>query len=142
MGPNLFYNSPMEAFVLICRLVKPADREGKILFIDAVKEVARERAQSFLKPEHQAKILNAYQNFVDQPGFAAVITNEETLAQGGNLSIPRYVKKALKSESVGETQSLPDAWIAFEYEGRDFWTEMDSLVELLDDVVAEEASGA
>jgi type I restriction enzyme M protein len=104
--------------------------------------VARERAQSFLKPEHQAKILDAYQNFVDQPGFAAVVTNEETLAQSGNLSIPRYVKKAPKSESADETQSLSNAWISFEDEGREFWTEMDSLAELLDGVAAEEASDA
>jgi len=142
LGPNLFYNSPMEAFVLVCRSVKPAERQGRILFIDAVKEVARERAQSFLKPEHQSRILNAYQNFVDQPGFAAVVTNEETLAQGSNLSIPRYVKKATKSGSAGEIQNLSTAWVLFEDEGRGFWTEMDLLVELLDGVVAEEASDA
>ena len=29
-----------------------------MLFIDAVNEVARERAQSFLQPEHQARILD------------------------------------------------------------------------------------
>ena len=142
LGPNLFYNSPMEAFVLVCCSVKPAERQGKILFIDAVKEVAREQAQSFLKPEQQFKILNAYQNFVDRPGFAAVATNEETLAQSGNLSIPRYVKKAPKSESVGDIQSLPNAWIAFEDAGRESWAQMDALVELLDGVVAEEASDA
>ena len=140
LGPNLFYNSPMEAFVLVCRSVKPGGRQGKIIFIDAVKEVARERAQSFLKPEHQSRILNAYQDFVDQPGFAAVVTNEETLSQSGNLSIPRHVKKAPKSKYAGSAQSLSDAWTSFEDEGRGFWTEMESLVELLDSVVAEEAS--
>ncbi len=142
LGPNLFYNSPMEAFVLVCRSVKPAERQGKILFIDAVKEVARERAQSFLKLEHQSKILNAYQNFVDQPGFAAVVTNEDALAQSGNLSIPRYVRKVPKSQAAGTIQSLSDAWLSFEDEGRDFWTGMDTLVEVLDGVVAEEASDA
>ena len=57
LGPNLFYNSPMEACVVVCRTKKPAERQGKILFIDAVHEVARERAQSFLRPEHQLRIL-------------------------------------------------------------------------------------
>ncbi|MFG1690566.1 N-6 DNA methylase [Gemmatimonadota bacterium] len=142
LGPSLFYNSPMEAFVLICRSVNPAERQGKILFIDALKEVARERAQSFLKPEHQAKILSAYKAFADQPGFAAVVTNEHVLAQGGNLSIPRYVKKAPSLESSGHSQSLSDAWVSFEEEGREFWTEMDSLVEMLDGIVAEEAGNA
>ncbi len=82
LGPNLFYNSPMEACVVICRTQKPADRQGKILFIDAVHEVARERAQSFLKPEHQERILAAYQAFADEPGFATVATIAEVLAEG------------------------------------------------------------
>ena len=43
LGPNLFYNSPMEACVVICRTQKPIARRGKVLFIDAVHEVARER---------------------------------------------------------------------------------------------------
>ena len=46
LGPGLFYNSPMEACVVICRSEKPII-VGKILFIDAVKEVARERYKAF-----------------------------------------------------------------------------------------------
>lgn len=49
LGPNLFYNSPMEACVVICRTDKPEARKNKILFINAVNEVSRERAQSFLR---------------------------------------------------------------------------------------------
>lgn len=48
LGSNLFYNSPMEACVVICRMRKPKNRKNKILFINAVNEVTRERAQSFL----------------------------------------------------------------------------------------------
>ena len=92
LGPNLFYNSPMEACVVVCRTRKPAERQGKILFIDAVHEVARERAQSFLKPEHQQRILAAYRAFADEPGFAKVATIDEVLAKDANLSIPRYVR--------------------------------------------------
>ncbi len=140
LGPNLFYNSPMEAFVLTCRSSKPAERQDKILFIDAVNEVARERAQSFLKPEHQAKILDAYHAFADQPGFAAVVTTEEVLTQGGNLSIPRHVKKSVANKTVENARSLDVSWAAFEQDGREFWTEMDSLVEMLEGVVVKKAS--
>ena len=35
LGRNLFYNSGLESFVLICNNNKPAHRKGKILFIDA-----------------------------------------------------------------------------------------------------------
>ena len=47
LGPNLFYNSPMEACVVICRMNKPQARRKKVLLINAVNEVTRERAQSF-----------------------------------------------------------------------------------------------
>ena len=50
LGPNLFYNSPMESCIVICNRKKTAARKGKVIFIDAVNEVTRERAQSFLKP--------------------------------------------------------------------------------------------
>ena len=38
LGKNLFYNSSMESCLLICRMNKPEDRKGKIIFIDA-KEI-------------------------------------------------------------------------------------------------------
>ena len=60
LGPGLFYNSLMEACVIICRSRKPAERQGRILFIDAVAEIARERSQSFLRGAHQARIFAAY----------------------------------------------------------------------------------
>jgi len=144
LGPNLFYNSPMEACVVVCRTKKPPIRKGKILFIDAVHDVARERAQSFLKPEHQSKILAAYQAFVDDPGFAKVSTSTEVLEKGGNLSIPRYVRPAGNGNNHGngDGQDLKKAWTAFEAEGREFWQQMDALVEMLDGVVAGEVNDA
>ncbi len=142
LGPGLFYNSPMEACVLICRTSKPADRAGKILFIDAVNEIARKRAQSFLKEEHQSKILDAYGRFADKPGFAAVAITEDVLEKDGNLSIPRYVKKGTASSSDGDSQDFATAWTAFEQEGWEFWAGMDALVDMLDGVVAQEVSDA
>jgi len=142
LGPGLFYNSPMEACVLVCRTSKPADRVGRVLFIDAVNEVARERAQSFLRAEHQAKILDAYRRFADLPGIAAVATAEDVLGKDGNLSIPRYVKRETASSNEGDSQDLASTWSAFARDGRQFWAEMDRLVEMLDGVVAEEANNA
>jgi len=142
LGPNLFYNSPMEACVVVCRTRKPADRQGKILFIDAVHDVARERAQSFLKQEHQGRILAAYQTFADEPGFAAVATIAEVLEKDGNLSIPRYVRPVGNGAVDGHGQDLKTAWAAFDAGGRAFWLQMDALVDMLDGVVAEEAGDA
>jgi len=127
--------------VVICRTNKPAKRKGKVLFIDALHEVARERAQSFLKPEHQAKILASYQAFADEPGFAKVATTAEILEKDGNLSIPRYVRPNINGNgnNVTNGHDLKKTWTAFEAQGREFWEQMDAVVDMLDGIVAEEA---
>ena len=142
LGPNLFYNSPMEACVVICRTQKPVDRQGKIVLIDAVHEVARDQAQSFLRPEHQRRILRAYQAFADDSGFAKVVPNVEVLQKDGNLSIPRYVRPIGNEASNGGDKDLKTAWAAFEVSGREFWQQIDALMDMLDGGFAEKALDA
>ncbi|MFN9878631.1 MAG: class I SAM-dependent DNA methyltransferase, partial [Planctomycetota bacterium] len=72
LGPNLFYNSPMEACIVICRTSKPKVRRNRILFINAVNEVTRERAQSFLRDEHIQRIADAYHAYANVPNLASV----------------------------------------------------------------------
>ena len=140
LGPNLFYNSPMESCIVICNRKKVAARKGKVIFIDAANEVTRERAQSFLRPEHQQRILSAYKIFADVPGFAKVATLDEIGANAGNLSIPLYVKRiaaAAATDSNGNAVSLRSAWDQWQTDGRTFWQQMDTLVETLDGLTAE-----
>ena len=95
LGANLFYNSPMEACVVICRKDKPAKRRGQVIFIDAVNEVTRERSErsmSYLKPEHQQRIADAYHAFKDVEGFARLASLADIRANDGNLGIPLYVR--------------------------------------------------
>jgi type I restriction enzyme M protein len=139
LGPNLFYNSPMEACVVVCRTRKPPDRQQRILFIDAVHEVARERAQSFLKAEHQQRILAAYRAFADEPGFAKVASVEDVLARNANLSIPRYVRPVGAEAGANGEGDLKRGWATFDGSGREFWLQMDSLVDVLDAVADGEA---
>lgn len=91
LGPNLFYNSPMEACIVVCRTHKPRERRSRILFINAVNEVTRERAQSFLTDEHIQHIVSVYRSGKDEPGFARLVGIDEIRSQEGNLSIPLYV---------------------------------------------------
>lgn len=94
LGPNLFYNSPMEACIVVCRTAKSKTRRKRILFINALNEVTRERAQSFLTDDHIQRIVRAYEAFKDEPAFARVATLEDIRAKDGNLSIPLYVTAA------------------------------------------------
>lgn len=140
LGPNLFYNSPMEACIVICRSYKPVERQGRILFIDAVNEVARERSVSFLKPEHQQRILSAYWDYGDVPGFARSVAIDEISAQDYSLSIPLYVKRTLNGDNSTEydKRSLRELWAEWEQDGRIFWQEMDALTEMLDQLIETE----
>jgi type I restriction enzyme M protein len=102
LGGNLFYNSPMEACIVICRSSKPAKRRGKVLFVHAVKEVYRERTMSFLRTEHQERIAKTYHDFENVEGFASIATLKEIQANGGNLNVPLYVRGHVAREQNGE----------------------------------------
>lgn len=107
LAPGLFYNSPMEAVVVVLRSDKPADRKGKVLFVNAVGEYVRRSAQSFLTEANQERILAAYQSFTDQDGFAAVADLDTILTDhDGSLAIPLYVKTTNGSQP-GQTQDVP-----------------------------------
>ena len=91
IGKNLFYNSPMEACILVCRCKKPVERLGKILFINARHEVTRKNAESYLEDNHIQKIASAYARFIDSDGFAHVAEYEEIKNNNFELSISLYV---------------------------------------------------
>lgn len=110
LGPNLFYNSPMEACIVICRSVKPTERQGKVLFIDAIDQVTRERAQSFLTEGHISRIAAAYDAFSDEPGFATVATRDQISAHEGSLSIPLYVTRKNGERSPSTVEQAISDW--------------------------------
>ncbi len=112
LGAGLFYNSPMEAVVVTLRAHKPAEQRGRVLFINAVNQVAREQAQSFLREQHQSKILKAYRSFATDAGFAAVAGVDEIAAKDYNLAIPLYVASAdgRASGDVADVETALAAW--------------------------------
>jgi len=93
LGPNLFYNSPMEACILICRMNKKVERRGQVLFINAKNEVERKNAQSYLEEKHIKKIAGAYFNYSEEDGFTRVATIQEIEENNFSLNIPLYVKQ-------------------------------------------------
>lgn len=109
LGANLFYNSPMEACIVICRMNKKPARRGKVLFINAVNEVERKNAQSYLEDKHIQKIAQAYEQYETIDGFAKVATLKELEDNAFSLSIPLYVKGAAASVEA-DTRSLQEIY--------------------------------
>jgi len=92
IAKNLFFNSPMEACIIIARRDKPESHKGKVLFIKAKNLVERKNTESRLLPEHIEKIASAYHAFEDIEGFASVVANKDIIAQNNSFAINKYVK--------------------------------------------------
>ncbi|TCK67248.1 type I restriction enzyme M protein [Winogradskyella wandonensis] len=130
LGPNLFYNSPMEACLLITKTNKSEDKKGKILFINAVEEVKQEKTMGFLEEKHINRIFKAYQDFTDIENFSALMTNEEVLANDGNMSISLYVRtQDLSMETEVNFEDVYDNW---EDSSKQLKKSMNELFEILD----------
>ena len=102
LGANLFYNSPMEACIIICRTNKRPERRGQVLFINAIGEVERKNAQSYLEDKHIQKIASAYDKYETVPDFAKVVTSQDIENNNFSLSIPLYIKHFLQEGEVDE----------------------------------------
>lgn len=110
LGPSLFYNSSMVSCLLICRNNKPKKRKNKILFVDAVDEVRKEKTMSFLDSHHIQKILRAYKNFESEVGFCEVVDKESVLAdRNARLSIQYFVKKST-AKAANEFATIYSGW--------------------------------
>jgi len=106
LGPNLFYNSPMEACLLITNTNKPKQRRGKILIINAVKEVRQDKNIGFLEERHIQKVYQAFRQFEDQQGFARVVTIAQVAEHDASLNIALYLSNV---DTSRETVTLDQA---------------------------------
>ena len=100
LGPNLFYNSPMEAMIMVCNRNKSAEMKDKILFINAVNEVVRKNAESKLEPQHIEKISKAFFEKKDVEHFCKVVDNQTVLDNGSNMTISLYAMPKIDREEI------------------------------------------
>lgn len=104
VAPNLFYGTGIPACILVLRQRvqngahrvsgKPAERQGKVLFINADREFFEGRAQNYLMPEHIEKIVTTFDEFRDIDSFSAIVDNATLKAKDYNLNIRRYADNA------------------------------------------------
>ena len=130
LGPNLFYNSPMESCIVICRTSKSADKKGKILFINALDHIREESNMSYLDTEHILVIAEAYNNWVNVEGFSRVVELKEIQANKFRLAIQNYVKSYSDDVDHREFSEVLGEWLQ---ESKKLGASMDDLFEILDD---------
>jgi len=92
LGPNLFYNSPMEAMVFVCNTNKQKERKRKILFINAVDQIINEKGNAYLTDKHIEKIFTVFKEFKEIEDFSKITTIEDIMKYNGNMNISFYVR--------------------------------------------------
>jgi type I restriction enzyme M protein len=97
---NLFYGTGIPACVLVMRQRqgnrsgKSAERQDRVLFINADREYFEGRAQNHLLPEHIEKIVNTFETFSEVPGFSTIVSTATLRDNDFNLNIRRYADNA------------------------------------------------
>ena len=130
LGPNLFYNSPMEACLLITKTNKSVDKKGKILFINAVEEVREDKSISFLEQKHIDKIFGAYQKFESQENLSALKTIEDVISNDGNMTISLYVQP--KKNEVNNVLPFDQAMEGWNESSNNLKSSMNELFKIID----------
>lgn len=110
LGPNLFYNSPMEACILILKKNKSAERVGKIMFINALDLVERKNAESYLTDYHIEAIADAFFDTDGVEGLSHLATMREVQENSFSLSLPLYVQKKLVNTKEERSNNAINEW--------------------------------
>jgi type I restriction enzyme M protein len=110
LGPNLFYNSPMEACLLITTTKKKKERRGKILIMNAVKEVKQEKNITLLDDKNITRIYDSYLAFTNEEGFSKVVDIETVLTNKASLNIAQYVSNVCQNETIITLNEAVDIW--------------------------------
>jgi len=103
---NLFYGASIPASVIILNKNKPAEKKGKVLFIEASKGFIKDGNKNKLRPEDIDHIVKAYEAFKDEEKFTKVATLEEIKNNDYNLNITRYVDTSEEEEEIDIEQVI------------------------------------
>ena len=87
---DLFFGTPIATCILV---LKKSKEDNSILFVDASKHFKRVGKNNKLFPEHQDKILKLYEDREEVEYEAALVSNEDVLANDSNLSVNSYVER-------------------------------------------------
>ena len=129
LGPNLFYNSPMEACIIIGNNNKREELSNKIIFINALNEVTRKNGESYLEDAHLDKILSAYASTEDIDGFKRTVSIDEIASNNFDLSLQKYV--FINNSFAVESYNMSDCFAKWQIASNDLHVSINQLTDLL-----------
>lgn len=86
----LFYGTGIPACLLIINKDKPAERKGKVLFINSELEYEEGKNQNKLRQQDIAKIVQTFESFEEIKRYSKVVPLAEIKENDFNLNIRRY----------------------------------------------------
>ena len=86
----LFYGTSIPACLLIINKHKPAERKGKVLFINSELEYEEGKNQNKLRPQDIDKIVATFVGYADIKRYSKVVTLGAIAENDYNLNIRRY----------------------------------------------------
>lgn len=119
MGPNLFYNSPMDSCIIICNKNKPAKRKGQILFIRAYDQIIQENSKSSLTDKHINNIYQWYIGFEEIPGRTKIVDINDIRKNKYVINVALYVLPELAEENQKENKSLKEVFSEWKLSSED-----------------------
>lgn len=125
IGKNLFFNSPMEACILICRTNKPAERKGKILMVKATDLVERKNTESYLTKEHIDEISDIYLNYREVEFRSTIVEVKDINTNKYSISPKLYVKSPTQ-----DTEDINELYQQWNQSAEALRQNMDSLTKL------------
>jgi type I restriction enzyme M protein len=108
LGPNIFYGTGIPAAILVLNKAKPKERKGKVLIINAVKQLKEGRAQNTLTDDHIKTIRDAFDTYADQDLFCRVVDLKEIQENDYNLNITRYVDTTPPEKPIDVKEALKE----------------------------------
>jgi len=114
LGPNLFYGATIPACIVVARAHKPTERRQKVLFIDASDLFQKGRNQNTLEDVHVEKIFELYTKFSDVERYARLVDLDDVIAQGGDMSVGKFVTKHVAEELPSKDEALAQLQKAYQ----------------------------
>ena len=94
VSKGLFFNSPMEACVFICRSKKSPEKKGKIKFIEASKQFVKNGKHNDLSTKNIEFISNLYFNDQDVEGYSKTVDASVLLSDDNkSLTVDRHISR-------------------------------------------------
>jgi type I restriction enzyme M protein len=94
----LFYGTGIPACLLIINKNKPAERKGKVLFINSELEYEEGKNQNKLRQQDIEKIVQTFDDYAEIKRYSKVVSLAEIAENDYNLNIRRYADTSPPTE--------------------------------------------